>query len=167
MHCKHMRDKLENQAKPISGIRACDGNSCRVRSGWKRFVCSASWHCWGHGHYDRTISETFGKILQVSLTESQNGRLHFSCGRQRLKTSEDVLIDGQRYRIIIIKFADRLHNMRTLKYLDEDRRKMIARALTLPRSHTGLECQYQMGAEDLCFAIAWARLSETQKWDFR
>ncbi len=56
--------------------------------------------------------------------------------RMEFKTTEDAQAENFRrmflamaedMRVILIKFADRLHNMRTLEYLPESRRKKIAR----------------------------------------
>ncbi len=76
------------------------------------------------------IRELFGDdiaFLVESLTK---------LGKMEFKTSEDAQAENFRkmllamaedMRVILIKFADRLHNMRTLEYLSPEKREKIAR----------------------------------------
>ncbi|MEF9427118.1 MAG: HD domain-containing protein [Candidatus Mariimomonas ferrooxydans] len=57
-------------------------------------------------------------------------------GKMEFKTSVETYAENFRkiflamakdIRVILIKFADRLHNMRTLEYLSEEKREKIAR----------------------------------------
>jgi len=72
--------------------------------------------------------ETLGLIQSVTKLKLINKNITFEEEQERraenlrkilLATSKDI-------RVIIIKLADRLHNMRTLKFLADDRRKIIA-----------------------------------------
>lgn len=75
------------------------------------------------------IKENFGEEVAMLVEGVTNmSRLNF-------KTREDydsenvrkiLLATVKDIRVIFIKLADKLHNMRTLKYLDEERRKRIA-----------------------------------------
>ncbi len=59
-------------------------------------------------------------------------------------------------RIVIIKLADRLHNMRTIKYLPEDRRKIIADEtlnIYAPLAHRFGMAKVKAELEDVAFSI--------------
>jgi len=59
-------------------------------------------------------------------------------------------------RIVIIKLADRLHNMRTIKYLPEDRRRLIADEtlnIYAPLAHRFGMAKVRSELEDISFSI--------------
>ncbi|MGD8618563.1 MAG: GTP diphosphokinase [Gammaproteobacteria bacterium] len=65
-----------------------------------------------------TKMERIGEFQEVALGSQDHGQAE-SLRKLLLAMAEDV-------RVVLIKLADRLHNMRTLKYLDESRQRRIA-----------------------------------------
>jgi len=59
------------------------------------------------------------KLKSIKSVSSEEAHLE-SLRKMLLAMAQDV-------RVVLIKLADRLHNMRTLNYLPEDRRKEIAK----------------------------------------
>src|SRR5216110_1903100 len=59
------------------------------------------------------------KISQIQFTSKEEKQAE-NFRKMRLAMTDDI-------RVIMVKFADRLHNMRTLAYLSADRREAIAR----------------------------------------
>ena len=70
------------------------------------------------------IRDMFGDEVATKL-----GMIQFKSKEDRqLETYRKmILATAKDIRVIIIKLADRLHNMRTLKFMREDKRKRIAR----------------------------------------
>ena len=76
------------------------------------------------------IDEKFGKIVgNLVYGVSKLGRINFSTENEYLIDYYKKIIVGmsEDARVIIVKLADRLHNMRTLWALPEDKQKKIAR----------------------------------------
>ena len=73
---------------------------------------------------------------------------------------------SQDLRVIIIKFADRLHNMKTIKYLPDNKQHRIAietRELYAPLSHRLGMNNIKIQFEDLTFQV----LDKTSYKDIR
>jgi GTP pyrophosphokinase len=88
--------------------------------------------------------------------------LHFSSRDE--ETAENwrkmIIATAKDIRVIIIKLADRLHNMRTLEYLSEDKRKEIAyETLTLyvPISHRLGMFNIKNELEDISFKYLYPK----------
>jgi len=76
------------------------------------------------------IQEYFGEdVLRIVLGVTKISKIPFATSEERqAETYRKMLLAMvDDVRVILVKLADRLHNMRTLKYLPEERRVRIAR----------------------------------------
>ncbi len=75
------------------------------------------------------VRETFGftcAMLVDSLTKLEKIQFKTKEEQQNANYRKMIVAMAQDLRVILIKLADRLHNMRTLKYQSEDRQRKIA-----------------------------------------
>jgi len=108
-------------------------------------------------HSTLEIKEVFGEevaflveaVTKISAIKSK------SRADQQAETFRKMLISmAKDIRVIMIKFADRLHNMRTLSYMQEDRKKAIAAETVevyAPLAHRFGLAKIKWELEDLSF----------------
>jgi guanosine-3',5'-bis(diphosphate) 3'-pyrophosphohydrolase len=77
---------------------------------------------------EKQIEEEFGKdILFLIKGVTKLGTLKYRGQERHIESLRKFFIAmANDLRVVIIKFADRLHNLRTLQYVREDKRKRIA-----------------------------------------
>ncbi len=76
------------------------------------------------------IKEQFGDEIELLVDGvTKIGQIHFQTKeQQQIEAYRKLIIaTAKDLRVILIKLADRLHNMRTLKFMREDKRKRIAK----------------------------------------
>ena len=103
------------------------------------------------------IEHEFGKEVASivdGLTKIEHLPVHSSQDRQVENYRKLLLSIARDARVIIIKLADRLHNMRTLEFLPEEKRRRIAqetRDLYAPLAHRFGMARVRWELEDLAF----------------
>ncbi len=94
--------------------------------------------------------------LVDGVTKLSNIRYRTDTDRQAVNIRKMLLSVAKDIRVIIIKFADRLHNMRTLHYLPGDKQRRIAREtrdVYVPLAHRLGMYRLKSEMEDLVFNI--------------
>jgi GTP pyrophosphokinase len=103
------------------------------------------------------IESEFGKeIAQIVDGVTKIGNISFRSRQERqVENYRKLLLSvAKDVRVILIKLADRLHNMRTLDYLHEDKRRRIAQEtmdLYAPLAHRFGMARMRWELEDLAF----------------
>lgn len=104
-----------------------------------------------------TIKEEFGEevaLLVDGVTKIESFQVK-SREQRQVETYRKMLLSmAQDLRVIIIKFADRLHNLRTLKYLEPEKIKAIATEtldIYAPLAHRLGMARIKWELEDLAF----------------
>ncbi|QQR54438.1 bifunctional (p)ppGpp synthetase/guanosine-3',5'-bis(diphosphate) 3'-pyrophosphohydrolase [Candidatus Peregrinibacteria bacterium] len=101
------------------------------------------------GRSVRNLVQAVTKLSKVHYHHSMDARQVDSLRRVFLETAKDV-------RVALIKLADRLHNMRTLRYLRPDKQQRIAKEtleVFAPLANLYGIFQVRRELEDLCFKV--------------
>ncbi len=102
--------------------------------------------------FGKTVSRLVSaltKLSKVHYQHSMDDRQVDALRRMFLETANDV-------RVVFIKLADRLHNMRTLRYLRPDKQQRIAKEtleIFAPLANVYGIFQIRRELEDLCFQV--------------
>ena len=105
------------------------------------------------------LSQEFGKDIAnlVEQVSKLSGIKYRNIEQKQAENFMKMFLSiSKDLRVIIIKFSDRLHNMRTIKYLPADKQKRIAietRDLYAPLAHRLGMNIIKMEFEDLCFKV--------------
>ena len=105
----------------------------------------------------RAVEESFGpEIAELVDGVTKISRIDFEATktRQAENLRRMFLAMARDLRVIIIKLADRMHNMRTLKPLPTERRRMVAEEtiqIFAPIAHRLGLWRFKWELEDLCF----------------
>ncbi len=117
----------------------------------------------------KTIEAEFGKEIRFLVEGvTKLGRLKYRGAERHRESLRKLLVaTGKDARVLIIKLMDRLHNMRTLRHVPEEKRRRIA--LETLEIYAAIAHRLGMGMvrrqlEDLAFENAFpAEFAETKK----
>lgn len=117
----------------------------------------------------KTLEKEFGKEVRFLVEGvTKLGRFKYRGAERHRESLRKLLVaTGQDARVLIIKLADRLHNMRTLRFVPEEKRKRIA--VETLEIYAAIAHRLGMGVirrqlEDLAFEYAFpAEFASTRK----
>ncbi len=109
------------------------------------------------------VSNVFGKdiaSLVDGVTKISELKFKSQEEKQAINFRKMLLSMSKDIRVILIKFADRLHNMRTIEYLPRKTQTRIAietRDVYAPLAHRMGIARIKMELEDLCFKVLYPK----------
>ena len=108
----------------------------------------------------KLITKKFGKdVASIVDGVSKLGRVRYSGKQREVESLRKMFVAmAKDIRVILVRLADRMHNMRTLKYVRAEKRERIARETLEIYVSVAIRLgvyEFKQEMEDLCFQILY------------